>query len=132
LQLIQYFSKRIPAWMILNPSEAGNHNYGPYVTNEGIIHDNDNPKELLPSLYNFKKRQIKKCKDWSISGTDPVEYNYDPSAGLVLDDIAEDPRLFNDPIFGWLYKNSRNFKSWVVFLVQYLVNLPKQYRKQLS
>lgn len=46
--------------------------------------------------------------------------------------MCADPKIFNDPIFGWLYNNSRNFKVWVAFLVQYLKMFPKKYRRQLS
>lgn len=124
--------KDIPAWMIINPSEGGNHAYGPHVENEAIIHDNDNPKELVKDLLGFKRRQLKRCKQWSIPDTDPIQYDPDPSAALVIDDMAEDPKVFNDPIFGWLYCNSRNFKAWIIFLVQAAVLLPKKFRRQIS
>lgn len=126
------FHKNIPAWMILNPSEPANHMYGPYVESEALIHDHDDVKVLVEALYQFKQRQIKRCKEWSIPGTDPVRYHPDPSAGCIIDDMCEDPKIFNDPIFGWLMCNSRNFKSWVIFLVQYAYFLPKKFRRQLS
>lgn len=132
LQILRQIHKEIPAWMIINPSEAGNHAYGPVVENEAIIHDNEDVKEILEDLRAFKERQVKCCKRWSIPGTDPIQYDPDPSAGLIVDDMAEDPKVFNDPIFGWLYRNSRNFKVWFAILVQYIYLINKNYRRQLS
>jgi len=131
-EISRFHAKTIPAWMIVNPSEPGNHMYNANVVNESIIHDNDNPKELVKDIYGFKKRQIKRCKDWSIPGTDPIQYTQDPSGGLILDDLSEDPTIFNDPIFGWLWCLSRNFKSWIAILVQHWYLFPKKYRRQFS
>lgn len=64
--------------MILNPSEPGNGAYKPYVENEGIIHDSDDPKVLLQSLLQFKKRQLSRCKTWAIEQTNPRKYKHDP------------------------------------------------------
>jgi energy-coupling factor transporter ATP-binding protein EcfA2 len=131
LQLAR-FHKNIPAWCILNPSESANHMYEPYVENVSVIHERDDIKEMEKILMDFKKRQISRCKKWSVPNTDPVEFDPDPSVGLILDDLCSDTKLFNFPIFGWLYNNSRNFKVWVAFLVQYLFLFPKKYRRQFS
>lgn len=65
--------------MILNPSEPGNGAYKPYVENEGIIHDSDDPQVLLESLLQFKKRQISRCEKWAIeSSGNPRKYIHDP------------------------------------------------------
>ncbi len=92
LELARYHCKSIPVWMIFNPSEPGNHMYGPHVENEAIIHDNDDPKILVEDLKGFKKRQMQRCKDWALP-TDPVTYKHDPSAGLIMDDISEDTSI---------------------------------------
>lgn len=124
--------REIPVWTIFNPSESGNHAYTPHVENGSIIHDNDDIKSLLQELAKFKKRQIKKCKDWTIPNTDPPQFDPDPSAALILDDMTQDAKIFNDPMFGWLFNISRNFKTWMVLMVQYVYIIPKKYRRQFS
>ena len=130
--LLQFMHHLIPSWAIVNPSEPGNHAYGSHVPTPGIIHDSDDIKSIVETCIRFKARQISRCNKWLIPGTDPKEYIQDPSACLILDDICSDLKLFNDPIFGWLYNNSRNFKTLLIVLIQYLYMLPKKYRKQIS
>jgi len=126
------FARRIPAWMILNPSEPGNQMYSSYCENEGIIHDRENIAELVKDLQALKTRQIKRCKDWLIPGSNPKKYYRDPSAAVIMDDITSDLKIFNDPIFGWIFNLSRNFKLWVAFLIQYIIHIPRKFRRQLS
>lgn len=125
IKLLQ-FLKNIPVWMILNPSEPGNHMYGPHVENEGIIHDEEDTKVLLQRLENLKARQIKRCKEWRVPNSEPAKYYIDPSIGCIADDICEDTKVFNEKIFGWLMCNSRNFKTFFAILVQYYRFLPKK------
>lgn len=132
LELSRVHAQTIPVWTIFNPSEPANHMYTPHVENESIIHDRENPKELIKGLYQVKHRQTKRCKDWWIPGSDPPQFDPDPSIGVILDDMGEDTKIFNDPIFAWLYCNSRNFKVWVIILLQYWYMLLKKFRRQVS
>jgi hypothetical protein len=123
----------IPAWCIINPSETTNKMYQRYVENEGIIHDSPNADHILEAMYKFKKRQMLACSEWAIPNTaDPIEYKHDVRGAIILDDCQEDKKVYRDNIFRWIYFNSRNSKAYVFILVQYLYQILKEYRKQLS
>lgn len=77
---IMRFNKDIPVWMIISLTEEENHTFGPHV-HPACIHNNLN----IEALEGFRDRQKKKCKDWSIPNTKPVQYSRNPSAGIVLD-----------------------------------------------
>lgn len=123
----------IPAWMIINPSERTNKAYGRYVPCPGVIHDSADVDKILEKIYKFKKRQILTCEAWEIPDSDPQEYRYDPRGALIVDDCNEKgKKLYIDGVWGWIYCNSRNAHSHVWILVQYLYQLVKEHRKQLS
>jgi hypothetical protein len=127
LEIMRFINWHVPVWMVFNASESGNHMYGPHVE-EICIHE----KMDLSILEKFKKRQIDRCNKWRVPDSDPPEYIKNPTAGLILDDMMEDTKIFNHPIFGWIFLNSRNFKTFFVLLVQYFMLLPPKYRRNLS
>jgi len=123
----------IPAWMIVNPSESANRAYSRFVPSPGVIHDSPDVDKILEKVYKFKKRQYVVCDKWGIPDSDPLEFYHDPRAGLVIDDCNEKGKtLYKDGVWGWVYSNSRNYHAHFWHLVQYIYQLIKEHRKQLS
>lgn len=129
---IARYHKDIPYWSIVNPSEDANHKWGRISQNPAGVNNCDDPDIWKTHIERFKERMIEANTKWSIPNTDPVEYVKDPTAALVLDDVCEDPKIFNDKIFNWLFFNSRNFRAWVLITVQYLNMFKKGLRRQFS
>jgi hypothetical protein len=124
-------NRDLSTWCIVNPSEKTNKMYQRYVP-PGVVHDSPDVDKILEVAYKFKKRQIKTCDAWTIPDSQPPSYYHDPRGAFILDDCQEDKKLYNDKIFGWLYCNSRNAHAHFFILVQYLYQLNKEHRKNLS
>lgn len=122
----------VPVWQVLNPSEPANPMYGPHLPCDGCVVDDQEPEKLLLPLYKLKVRQFKRCKEWRIPKSDPAQWKRDPSIGLIMDDISEDPSIYKDPIFRWLYANSRQFKVLSFHLIQHYAYLLNNYRRSVS
>lgn len=124
--------RHIPVHTIINPSESSNPRYGSHVPNESVVCDSEDRDEWILMLQKLKIRQRKRCMQWKIPNTDPIEYIEDPAAVCLLDDVSEDLKIFKDPIFRWLYANSRNNLVWLIHIIQYYTFLLPEYRRSLS
>jgi hypothetical protein len=108
----------IPVWSIFNRSEKSNRAYGKYMENELCIHSSANNLKIQEQLKGVRKRQDRCYEAWRIGDQKPPVFLHDPSAGVVLDDMNEDSKLYTHPVFGWLYKNSRNTCLLLIHLFQ--------------
>lgn len=122
-------NSHIPYWQIHSSSESRNHQYGRHLPNELTIFDDLDVK----GLENCKLRQLKKCKEWEIPNTDPTEYKYDISIGIIIDDVAEDESVIRkEPIFKYIHCVSRHDGVLFIELYQYYSQLIPKFRRQLS
>jgi len=93
-----------------------------------VLHEDFN-EDLL---YRLKNRQIQLCDAWLIEGSNPKEYLSDPSVALILDDISDDAATFKQPICTWFFQVSRNFRTIMILLIQYLKTIPPALRINIS
>jgi len=122
-------NKHIPFWQIHSSSESRNHQYGRHMENDLTIFEELN----IEALEACKERQKIVCREWEIPNTDPVQYKYDPSIGIIIDDVAEDEKILRtEKIFSYLHCISRHDKILFIELYQYYTQLIAKFRRQLS
>lgn len=97
-----------PVGIAMSASESSNHHYSEQLMPSSFVYDSLN----IDQLEEFLKRQEAAKKHLA-----------NPWAIVVLDDCMEDPKLFNSPLFGKLFKNGRHSKMLLLVGLQYAMDI---------
>jgi hypothetical protein len=97
-----------PTGIAMSASEDSNHHYS---------------KSLFPSTFVFNGLDKEKLEEFVKRQEAAKKVLPNPWSIVVLDDCMEDPKIFNDPLFGKIFKNGRHFKMLLVIGLQYALDV---------
>lgn len=97
-----------PVGIAMSASESSNHHYSGSMFPTSFVYNGLDKGQIEEFLkrQEFAKKHLP--NPWSV---------------LVLDDCMEDPKLFNDPLFGKIFKNGRHSKLLLVIGLQYAMDI---------
>lgn len=128
----------IDVWTVINSSESASKKYSPFLPTEASVwepEDNDfetAAQQINKCLKAVRARSQKIARKWAIPDTQPIRYKHPISQVLVGDDIASDKRVFNDPVWSWMLKVSRNYLVLLFLIIQNAKDIAPDRRKQFS
>jgi hypothetical protein len=128
----------IPVWIVINASEAASQKYTPFLPSPTCVWEPEQigkqrpTQQIIDCLTRMKSRAIKKAREWRIPETNPVKYKHSIAQAIIADDISEDRKIFNDPIWGWVAKVSRNYFVLIWLILQNDTDFPLHLRKNIS
>lgn len=103
--ILLYKAHICPVSQIFSGTESVNHFYSKMCTDVSI-HDKLDKADLKP-LENFIKRQDIATK-----------YLKNPWAIQILDDVTDDPSMFNKPVFNAIFKRGRHYRGIFAIVLQ--------------
>ena len=76
-------------------------------------------EKIIPSSFIYNNLDLEKVETFIKRQKIAKEHLYNPWSVLLLDDCTDDPRIFNDPLFQGIFKNSRHWKMMFILALQY-------------
>lgn len=108
-----YAKKHIfPTGIVMSGSESSNHYYSQFFPELFVYNEYD--EEVVKSV--VKRQKIAK------------EHLQNPWSVLLIDDCADDPKIFKKPLQQNLFKVGRHYKLWYILSLQYAVDIPPAVR----
>lgn len=118
---ILYFSKRIPAGIVMSATEEGNAFYSKYIPD--IFIHGEYSKEAISELILRQKRAIRTKKTKKKSQNDVF---------LLLDDCMYDRKMIRDKNIRGIFMNGRHWKIMLMITMQYCMDLPPDLRANID
>lgn len=106
-----------PTCMVMNGTESFTHAYEKFGVPTSMIYDGLH-KDRLESF--IERQRLAR------------EHLSNPWALLVIDDCMDDPKLWNDPVFGALIKNGRQMAMTMIIGLQYCMDIKPTIRSNLD
>jgi hypothetical protein len=113
---IMYYKRNIPWGVVMSGTEDGNSFYSGFVPDIFVYSDFDRP--ALERLVNRQRKLVKQ------GIADPCF--------VIMDDLAFDKKFLNDKLIRQLFMNGRHWNVFVLFCVQYLMDIPPSLRAQID
>jgi len=108
-----YSKKHIfPTGIVMSGSESSNHYYSQFFPELFVYNEYD--EDVIKSF--VKRQKIAK------------EHLRNPWSVLLIDDCADDPKIFKKPLQQNLFKVGRHYKLWYILSLQYAVDIPPAIR----
>ena len=115
--LIYRKSDIFPTCMVMNGTEAYTHAYEQAGIPSCFIYNTLNKERLESFMERQKLAREHLTNPWSL---------------LVIDDCMEDPKLWNDPVFGALVKNGRQMAMTMIIGLQYCMDIKPTIRSNFD
>lgn len=97
-----------PTGIVMSGSESANHFYSNY---------------MFPSTFVFNSLDKDKLEDFMKRQDAAKKHLPNPWSVVVLDDVMEDPKILNEPIFSKVLKNGRHYKMMFILGLQYAMDV---------
>jgi hypothetical protein len=88
--------------------------------------------KVFPPTFVYNKLDRDKIKDLLDRQKIAIKYLKVPWAVLLLDDCMDDPKLFREPLFEGIHKNSRHMKLLFINSLQYSLNVQPSLRSNVD
>jgi hypothetical protein len=102
-----------PVGIVMNGTEDSNHFYAGTTENPG----------MFPPAFVYNHLDKEKLQDVTKRQVLAKNHLPNPWAAVVLDDLMDDPKLFNDPILAGWFKNGRHWKGLFILGLQYCLDI---------
>ena len=76
--------------------------------------------EILEPLFIYNKLDTGRLNSAIRRQKIAMQYTKNPLSLWIADDVCDDPKIFNKPLFQGLYKNGRHWKKWWILSAQYI------------
>jgi hypothetical protein len=76
-------------------------------------------EKIFPSSFIYNSLDLDKIETFIKRQKIAKEHLLNPWSVLLLDDCTDDPKIFNNPIFQGIFKNSRHWKMMFILALQY-------------
>ena len=114
---LMYAKKHIfPVGIAMSGSEDTNHAFA----------------EVMPSTFVYNEYNEDKIKDFVKRQKLSKMYLANPWALMIIDDCTDDPKVFNKPLQGALYKKGRHWKMTYILSLQYAMDIKPQIRTNID
>lgn len=87
---------------------------------------------ILPKLFIYNNLDTEKIKDFVKRQKYAKKYLKNPWGVLILDDVTDDPKIFNDTLFKGIYKNGRHWKLLFILSLQYCMDIKPDIRSNID
>ena len=84
--------------------------------------------KFIPSTFIYNKYDEEKIKDFINRQKLAAKHLQNPWAVMIIDDCADDPKIFNKPLQNFLYKNGRHYYFTYILSLQYAMDIRPQIR----
>lgn len=88
--------------------------------------------KFIPPTFIYNKLDNDKVKQFFIRQKVAKKHLNNPWAVLLLDDVMEDPRMFNTPLWNNIMKTGRHYSLWLIISSQYMLELSPQLRSNID
>jgi hypothetical protein len=88
----------------------------------GTEDSNSHFQDFMEPLFVYNKLQIERINTSVRRQRIAINYTKVPWAVWIADDVCDDPKIFNKPLFQGLYKNGRHWKMLWILSVQYIMD----------
>jgi hypothetical protein len=105
-----------PVGVVMSGTEDSNHHYS----------------SIFPSIFVYNGLNIDGIKDFIKRQKVAKQYVRNPWGLLLLDDCADEPKLFNTPLFQGLYKNGRHWSMLFILSLQYCMDVKPVIRTNID
>lgn len=109
-------SHLIPCGMVMSGTEDINGFYG----------------KFIPPTFIYSKLDNDKVKQFFVRQKVAKKHLQNPWAVLLLDDVMEDPKIFNQPLWNNIMKTGRHYSMWLIIASQYMLDLSPQLRSNID
>lgn len=98
----------------------------------GTEDSNHHFSKMFPPTFVYNHLNKDKVEDFIKRQLLAKEHLPNPWAILLLDDCADDPKLFNDKLFQGIFKNGRHWKMWFILSLQYCMDVKPAIRVNID
>ncbi len=117
IKSLLYEKKHIfPVGMAMSGTEASNQEFSSFFPPSFVYSSLD-----MDAVTRFKRRQNL-----------ARQYLTNPWAVCLFDDLMDNPKVFNSPVFLDLFKNGRHYKAWYILSMQYCLDLKPNVRTAID
>lgn len=109
-------SNIFPCGMVMSGTEDTNGFYG----------------KFMPSTFIYNKLDNEKVKQFMIRQKLAKKHLDNPWSLLLLDDVMENPKLFNTPLWSGILKQGRHYSLWLIIASQYMLELNPALRSNID
>lgn len=96
-----------PIGLVMSGTEDSNHHFA----------------KMIPSTFIYNKLDMNVLERFIKRQKIAKSYLQNPWALLLLDDCMDDPKMFNNPLFQGIYKNSRHWNIMYILSMQYCMDI---------
>ena len=123
---ILYALRGIPAVICMSATEDGNGFWGHHIHDICIYNRLD-----IDVIGNLVERQRKLVKNLASKGIDPKKHP-ELGIGLILDDVAYDPKLLKNQYMKEIFFNGRHLHITTIITFQYMMSMSPEYRTNID
>lgn len=109
-------SHLFPCGMVMSGTEDTNGFYG----------------KFMPSTFIYNKLDNDKVKQFFIRQKVAKKHLKNPWAVLLLDDVMDNPKMFNNPLWSGILKMGRHYSMWLIIASQYMMELNPALRTNID
>lgn len=88
--------------------------------------------KFMPSTFIYNKLDNDKVKQFMVRQKVAKKHLKNPWAVLLLDDVMDNPKMFNNPLWNGILKMGRHYSMWLIIASQYMLELNPSLRSNID